>query len=546
MVALAVALAGCEELAPDGNCFYVGDDYGACTPRPRTRVTIENALAGATDWWIPYPQWASKHEIEGYTDKLSYDHGETVNVALSSRVPGTARWRMYRLGWYDGNGARLIDEGTVATVPRVLPPVSTWDTPCDPRWPATLPISLAPDLVSGVYAVRLDEAAQAMIMTFTVREDDRMADIVYQRSDFTDVMYNNWDGTTNRSSYYGDHPQYVAINRVQRSPAGYIFPYSAGFFSYEVSLVRFLEREGYDVTYLSNVDVHENAHALDRGRVFLSAGHDEYWTREMRDAVENARDSGKHLAIFGSDTCDGILRFDPDNSARISVAQSGATASNQIRETWGELAPAATGLPHDNPEDTLIGTHYAGWCGDVDKGCLGSDGFAKLRDTYEPSIETPAHPVFRRLPDGVNVGQLMGYEFEVHDSRIAGPKNLQVVADVPSIVQFGLLPVVVAYETDEGAKVFNVGSMHFLHGLDRWAGGAVFREEGSPRPCAAEELDCFDVETSAAQQMTVNVLADMGAIRHSPRGDLTETQPCDWNAPAAHCVGSAGRPRERH
>ena len=101
-----------------------------------------------------------------------------------------------------------------------------------------------------------------------------------------------------------------------RSPAGWLYPYSGGYFNYEYSMVRFLEREGYDVTYLSNLDVHQNPHALDRGKAFLSVGHDEYWSPAMRNQIEGARDRGMHIAIFSSDTCDGVLRFKPDDCTR--------------------------------------------------------------------------------------------------------------------------------------------------------------------------------------------------------------------------------------
>ncbi len=50
-------------------------------------------------------------------------------------------------------------------------------------------------------------------------------------------------------------------------------------------MVRWLEREGYDVTYSTNVDTHTNARILDRHKGWLSVGHDEYWTWQMRAHV---------------------------------------------------------------------------------------------------------------------------------------------------------------------------------------------------------------------------------------------------------------------
>jgi N,N-dimethylformamidase beta subunit-like protein len=64
---------------------------------------------------------------------------------------------------------------------------------------------------------------------------------------------------------------------------------------WEYNAVRFLEREGYDVGYLTDVDTHQRADALNARRVFVSVGHDEYWSWPMREHVEAARDRGVDL-----------------------------------------------------------------------------------------------------------------------------------------------------------------------------------------------------------------------------------------------------------
>src|SRR5436309_1962385 len=75
---------------------------------------------------------------------------------------------------------------------------------------------------------------------------------------------------------------------------------------WEYNAVRFLEREGYDVSYTTDVDTHERPIAGDGSpahRIFLSVGHDEYWSWAMREHVESARDRGVHLAFLGADVC---------------------------------------------------------------------------------------------------------------------------------------------------------------------------------------------------------------------------------------------------
>ena len=56
---------------------------------------------------------------------------------------------------------------------------------------------------------------------------------------------------------------------------------------------------GYDVSYFTSVDSARNASELLNHKVFLSVGHDEYWSAEQRINVEAARDAGVSLAFWG-------------------------------------------------------------------------------------------------------------------------------------------------------------------------------------------------------------------------------------------------------
>ena len=67
-------------------------------------------------------------------------------------------------------------------------------------------------------------------------------------------------------------------------------------------MIRFLERNGFDLSYWSGTDTHRYGHVLwqapQRHKVFLSVGHDEYWSGTQRRNVQKARDVGLHLAFF--------------------------------------------------------------------------------------------------------------------------------------------------------------------------------------------------------------------------------------------------------
>src|ERR1019366_5354865 len=69
-------------------------------------------------------------------------------------------------------------------------------------------------------------------------------------------------------------------------------------FNAEYPLIRWLEANGYDATYVSAADVDRAGSLLLNHKVFISSGHDEYWSGQQRANVEAARDAGVNLAFI--------------------------------------------------------------------------------------------------------------------------------------------------------------------------------------------------------------------------------------------------------
>ena len=55
----------------------------------------------------------------------------------------------------------------------------------------------------------------------------------------------------------------------------------------EYPMIRFLEENGYDVSYTSGVDMSQPGAAsiIEQHKIFLAAGHDEYWSGQQRANV---------------------------------------------------------------------------------------------------------------------------------------------------------------------------------------------------------------------------------------------------------------------
>jgi hypothetical protein len=82
---------------------------------------------------------------------------------------------------------------------------------------------------------------------------------------------------------------------------------------WDAKMIGWLERNGYDVDYCTDVDLHrEGVDLLAPHRLLVSAGHDEYWSDQMRGALEQFADGGGNLAFFSGNTCWWRVAFADD------------------------------------------------------------------------------------------------------------------------------------------------------------------------------------------------------------------------------------------
>ena len=121
------------------------------------------------------------------------------------------------------------------------------------------------------------------------------------------------------------------------------------YFSNEYPLVRFLEKNGYDVSYISGLDTDRSGGQLLNHKVFLSVGHDEYWSGAQRANVKAARDAGVNLQFLSGNEMYWRTRYEPS-------AVDGAAVSNHhlVQGNLGRTAkstPAMDGLARGGTRD---------------------------------------------------------------------------------------------------------------------------------------------------------------------------------------------------
>lgn len=364
MLALLVSL-------PLFACAEISGPSKSGPPPVLNPIQIENQKQGNASWQISNP--ATSHEIEGYASAVSVPRGGAIHFFVSTAMVEQFTFDIYRMGYYGGLGGRKMQPTTVLTGhPQPSCPLRsgtdqyTFLVECNWASSYTLRVPVSSDLtnwLSGIYLVKLTglfSGFQSYIL-FVVTDgyDNRNPQLLLQHAANLDEAYNDYGGWSLYRSTVHPASAKVSFNRPLANTVhgqDYDFNFSAGnFFRWEYHMVRFLERNGYDVGYITDLDTHLYGGigllSTPGLKGFLSVGHgDEYWTWQMRDNVENARDYGLNLGFFSADDSTSQARLEDSNRTLVCYKNaSHDPVKNYLSTVYFRDPPA------NRPEDQMIG-----------------------------------------------------------------------------------------------------------------------------------------------------------------------------------------------
>jgi hypothetical protein len=290
-------------------------------------IVVENQKQGSTGWRLERAGFAvandTAKQIKGYASRTSVGKGGSITFHVTVRPAQSYTIDIYRIGWYQGRGGRLMRHvGPLRGSRQPSCPADSTSGLIECDWSPSYALRVPKAWTTGVYLALLTNARRFQnYVVFVVRDDRRVADLLYQQSVTTYQAYNNYpnDERTGKSLYdegggrsYGQDTVAGAKRAVRVS---FDRPYKddggGQFLVWEYYLVRWLERSGYDVSYTTDIDTHENPQRLLSYRGFLAVGHDEYWSKEMYDGVDAARNAGVNLAFLGANIDYWQIRFEP-------------------------------------------------------------------------------------------------------------------------------------------------------------------------------------------------------------------------------------------
>ena len=518
-------------------------------------VACENALPGT-----PKSQWdVAKGEgttIQGFADPFSVNVGQTISFKIQS--PATAyAIDIYRMGYYGGYGARL----EASITPNIAVSQSNQPSACDGNtatglvdcgtWGVSATWDVPATAVSGVYFAhihRTDGSSDENQIPFVVTNNASHSDVVFMTSDETWQAYNDWGGyslytgtatDTPHSSIDSGRAVQVSYNRPFASR--FDTPFGQDFFYYaEFPMVQFLEKNGYDVSYVSQQDVaaSNGASMLEQHKVFVNAGHSEYFDAGDRANLTAARDAGVSLAFFTGNTMWWKTRWaastygNEPNRTLITYKESLDSAQTDPADpptwtgAWRDPRFSTSGDDGGQPENALTGQLWLVNC--CSYAMQVPAAYAKLRFWRNTSVASLQPGQTATMP-----GETLGYEWDSDvDNGFRPPGEIDMSKTTESVSQLLLTPNeqlgmgnathnLTLYRAASGALVFDAGTVQWAWGLESDHDGDA---RHSPSP--------------AMQQATANLLADMGAQPATLEADLAPATASTDSTPPASAITS--------
>ncbi|MET7463675.1 N,N-dimethylformamidase beta subunit family domain-containing protein [Nonomuraea sp. NPDC005501] len=259
----------------------------------------------------------------------------TLYAAATSCAQGETL-RFHLLG--DGGAITVEDVPSGRVVLRDTAGGDTWTLEVGPDWPSSLYRAVLGD-GSAYFVVRGRVPASPVVVAIP----------------FPTWEAYNRPGVPGEGLYQSEQPDRAVKVGFDRPGAG---PQVE---EWELGLLRWLGPSGYAVDYCSGLDLHGGLDLLSRYRLLVINGHDEYWSWEMRDAVEAFARAGGNIAIFSGNTCWWQVRFEDD--LRTMVCYRDAVADPLSRTDPGRTTVEWPSDPVNRPENTLTGLTFRNGAG---------------------------------------------------------------------------------------------------------------------------------------------------------------------------------------
>jgi hypothetical protein len=395
-------------------------------------VIQQNELPGTTKWEITTPQ--TPGSIEGYANRVQARLGQKVTLFVST-VAKSFHVDAYRMGYYQGKGARLIWRS------RQIPGFVQASCPVTPGinmvqcfWKPSLSFTITKAWVQGQYLLKLvGSGGQQSYVPLTVWDPSSHATYVLMAGVATWQVFNPFGGYDLYQGATACAPNHYPCSTRSRvvsfdRPYGYGNG-AASFLGEEYPLLRFMEKHGLNVTYWTDILLATHGNLLKNHKVLISPGHDEEWSLRMRQAAVKARDEGVNLIFMGASPILRKIRFEPSPlGADMEVVNYrnpqadplyGKDNARVTQNWWGQP-------PANLPASTLVGEAYSG---------VGYNN----QQVFPLVVADASSWLYQGtgLVNGQKVPNVLTADFDQYNPNRAGnPPDVEILAHSPVVIQF--------------------------------------------------------------------------------------------------------------
>ena len=434
----------------------------------KNRVVPENKLPGSTEWRVGFADTRAADDIamqiKGFASTTSAVAGERVDFHVTVAAAEQFDVGVYRLGWYEGAGARQI-----ATSPKLMgvsqpaPDLDADTGMISCKWGRSWSVSVKSHWVPGAYlAVFTTVSGWRSYAPFVVHDPKRRGGLCAVLPFSTYQAYNQWpfDGVTGKNLYYGyDADAKLSFDR-RANQVSFDRPYYKDgmpkLFADDHSFIQWAEKTGFDLNYASTTDIESGRLDPTRSTGVIFPGHDEYWSPTMRDWADRAVSAGTSLAYLGANNVYWKVKFDPSTDGRehrvVTCYKTGhdPVVVDSATMRWRDGFPGPV-----DAEQAFLGVQY--------------NGIVKGRSPL--IVQNASHWFWEgcEVADGDEIPRMVGIEADGLNLEYKVPTDgtQTLLSSSPYTSTYGdtLVQNTSLRETSNGALLFVAGTLCWTKGL---------------------------------------------------------------------------------
>ncbi len=396
--------------------------------------------------------------IEVYTDKKSYLPGETINFHVSTTAE-TYSIEIYKDEWSRHSIAKVSGlAGSYYPTPGYEN--EPWVNGAN--WPVSYGWVVPDDWENGSYFATVRTASGAFAYAYhpfvvRTRVPGSRSKVVFVMNFNTRNAYNRWGG---KSLYYTDVPE----DSHKGVAVTFLRPFAASYgrgdnYWGQWQVISHLIAAGFDPEFVTEREIHFDPALLLAYDVVVFAGHHEYISRRIYDAIEAYHDRGGHLAFFSGNDLWWQVRY--ENDGEVMVGYRGyALGEDPMIGVDDDLV---TTNWHDKllnrPGQALQGVSYEyySWCYEAE----------------DYIVQDSNHFIFEGT--GLENGDALGYKVAAGETDMPGPASPAIMDVVLIARRENVKPAYIDYvQVDHvgAAAVYYEDSVEY--GFPGGKGGQVF------------------------------------------------------------------------